>query len=71
MPAGPALGSASVEIAETEREPEGNRRGTKPDSDGRRDGTGERRTKGNRKTAEEGEEPSWATGKPEESPDGT
>ena len=24
-----------------------------------------------RKTAEEGEEPSWATGKPEESPDGT
>jgi hypothetical protein len=48
----------------------GKPKGTEPDSDGRRDGTGERRTKGIRKKADEGEEPGWANGKPEESPGG-
>jgi len=35
--------------------------GTDPENAGR---------KGNRRTADEGEEPGWANGKPEESPDG-
>ena len=70
MPAGSALGSASVEIAEgkgNRRETDGepNRtataEGTEPENAGRRE-TG--------RTADEGEEPSWEAGKPEESPEG-
>src|SRR5271167_2113932 len=69
-PAEPPGGSANVKVAQGEGNPEGNRRGSEPDSDGRRDGTGERRAKGNRRKADEGEESGWANGKPEESPDG-
>src|SRR6516162_4932157 len=60
-PAGPPGESANVEVAEGEGNPRGNRRGTGPDSDGRRDRTGERRTTGNQKKAGDGEEPGGQT----------
>jgi hypothetical protein len=56
-PAEPPRRGASVGLAQGEGNPEGNRRGTEPDSDGRREGTRGRRPKGNQRKAAEGEEP--------------
>jgi hypothetical protein len=78
-PAEPPRGSASVKAAQVKGNPEGNRREPAP-GNGRRERTGERRTKGNQRKHAGRRETTGrrakgrtrrANGKPEESPPGT
>src|SRR5271169_2525933 len=60
-PAESPRGSASVKVAQRKGTP-GETEGEPEPGNGRRDRTGERRTKGNQRKAEEGEEPGGQTG---------